>query len=174
MMTDSADADTVRRQLGTPNVFMADVAVRCPHGSPSVVLLSPVKENGEINFTAVATPLWLTCPFLNKRIHGLESSGFIKKIRQMIERDDVLSSQMESAQKNYAAFRRDSYRDFFVEMPGMEELPLRGIGGAGGALKCLHLCAAHHAACRGNAAGKITFELLGGETCCNDGRCLDS
>ncbi|MCL1911825.1 MAG: DUF501 domain-containing protein [Leptospirales bacterium] len=175
-MVDPADAETVARQLETQEVFIVDVAARCPHGCPSVALLSPLKKNGAVSFTAIATPLWLTCPFLNRKIHDLESSGFIKKIRRMIDADDSLLEEISGDRENYAAYRNAAYRVFFSSRRGndaLRKMPPEAAGGSGiNSLKCLHFSAAHYAACRQNTAGRIVFELLGKETFCQTGGCL--
>ena len=175
-MVDPADAETVARQLGTREVFIADVAARCPHDCPSVALLSPLKKNGAISFTAISTPLWLTCPFLNEKIHGLESSGFIKKIKRMIEADDSLAAKVSDDRENYTACRQTAYRVFFSSRRGTDALrkmpPEAAKASAVKPLKCLHFSAAHYAACRQNTVGRIVFELLGKETFCATGGCL--
>ena len=173
-MVEPADAETVARQLETREVFIADVAARCPYNFPSVALLSPLKKNGAVSFTAISTPLWLTCPFLNKKIHDLESSGFIKKIKQMIEDDNLLAAKVLDDRKNYSALRQNVYRVFFSSRRGADVLKKIPQGAADGlnSLKCLHLFAAHYAACRQNAIGEIVFELLGKETSCSTGGCL--
>jgi len=171
---DPADAETVARQLATQEVFIADVAARCPHNFPSVALLSPLTKNGAVSFTAISTPLWLTCPFLNKKIHDLESSGFIKKIKHMIETDALLSAKVLDDRENYAACRQAAYQIFFSSRRGtdaLKKIPSETADGIS-SLKCLHLFAAHYAACRQNAVGEIVFELLGKETFCSNGGCL--
>ncbi|MCL2026429.1 MAG: DUF501 domain-containing protein [Leptospirales bacterium] len=175
-MIDPVDAETVARQLGSKEVFITGIAARCPHKHPTVALLSPLEKNGAVNFTAMSTPLWLTCPFLNKKIHDLESSGFIKNIKQMIEADASLAAKMLDDRRNYAAYRHTAYRVFFSSRRGSNALrkmpPEAADAGGINSLKCLHLFAAHYAACRQNMVGKIVFELLGKETFCFSGGCL--
>jgi len=175
-MLDPADAETVARQLGTEEVFITDIAARCLHDCPSVALLSPLKKNGAVSFTAIATPLWLTCPFLNKKIHHLESAGLIKKIERMIDADVSLAAKVLADRESYAAFKRAAYGVFFSSRRGIDALrkmPPEAAGASGmNRLKCLHFSAAHYAVCRQNAVGRIVFELLGKETFCLSGGCL--
>jgi len=175
-MVDPADVETVARQLETEEVYITDVAARCPHKCPSVALLSPLKKNGAVSFTAISTPLWLTCPFLNKKIHDLESSGFIKTIKQMIKDDALLAAKVLDDCENYAACRRTAYRVFFSSRRGinaLRKMPPETADASGiNSLKCLHLFAAHYAACHQNAVGRIVFELIGKEISCSAGGCI--
>lgn len=166
----SSDIEVISHQFGGREIFVNAVVSRCFHGMPSVVLLAP------INFTAVATPLWLSCPFFNRKIHVLESKGFIKKIETMIYEDNFLAEQMRKAHKHYAGFRMHTCNDFFAARADSFDAKKLIESGAGGIkdtknLKCLHLAAAHYAVCGDNEAGKAVFELLGDETHCADGAC---
>lgn len=167
---ESRDIGIVKHQLGGREVFMDGVVKRCYYGMPSVILLAPV------NFTAVATLLWLSCPFLNKRIHALESDGFIKKIEKIIREDDSLTQEMQKAHNHYIALRKSCCENFFAQntdSSGLQKLSESGIGGIRdtGNLKCLHLAAAHYAVCADNTAGRAVFELLGEEQYCANGMC---
>jgi hypothetical protein len=81
-----------------------------------VILLAPCKEeNDEINFSSIATPLWLTCPFLNDKIHILQSKGFIKKMEELLH-DEYFSEKMEEAHIHYAILRKNIYKRFFLNL----------------------------------------------------------
>ena len=164
------DTETVSHQLGGRDVFISKVILRCVHGAPQVVLLSPV------SYTAVATPLWLCCPYLNKKIHAIESQGQIKRIEKMLSDDDSLVKQMQRAHEHYIAYRKENCNDFFENNSDSKtkELFETGIGGIRDThrLKCLHLAAAHYALCCDNVAGKTVFELIGEDKYCVNGECL--
>ncbi len=177
----SEDITVLRYQLKSENIYLAGVMRRCPWGFPQTVLLSPVlKEAGKsehvINFIAFSTPLWLTCPFLNDKIHKLEDVGCVKKIEGLIQSDEELLEAMKKAHVHYALMRRKLYYQFISDVDTIEEhqsLMTSGIGGirAWNTIKCLHLHFAHYSVYAANYAGRITSFMLGEETHCGEGRC---
>jgi len=177
------DIDVLQRQLRSKNVHIAGILQRCPHGYPAIVILNPenTEKDGEnhqkeLNFTSISTPLWLTCPHLNDRIHILESGGFVKKIEKYMQNDSEMSSFMIRAHVHYAILRKNIYKQFSRYSPLVEkygDVFNAGIGGIRekSSVKCLHLHVAHFAACEDNVVGKITLDLLEGDKFCKEVKC---
>ena len=102
------DIDLIKWQLGSNDVYLYGIIERCIHGFPKVILLDPVKViNGEkeLNYEAISNIMWLTCPYLNDRIHDLENSGFIKSITDTIQNDVTLRSLMRKAHARFYFLR---------------------------------------------------------------------
>jgi hypothetical protein len=174
------DSLVVKGLLGGREVFMAGVARRCPHGYPSVIVLSPGSANEEdemeLNFTSIATPLWLTCPHLNDRIHRLESLGYIKKIETLFREDEDFAEKMKLAHIQYAFFRKNMYKQYFVDPVTFDNLNGvlgTGIGGIRDieTVKCLHLHVAHYYLYEENVVGKAALSLLEEDTFCGKETC---
>ena len=60
----------------------------------------------KLNFMAISNPLWLTCPFLNKKIHDFESIGYIKKITDLINSDRSLIELMKKRACQLLLFKK--------------------------------------------------------------------
>ncbi|MCP4137984.1 MAG: DUF501 domain-containing protein [bacterium] len=179
---DENDITVITSQLNTARVSLAGIIKRCIHGFPSVILLHPVRNpevqegEEELNYMAISTLIWLTCPFLNDRIHSLESKGYIDKITDLINDDRTFQSMMKDAHAHYGFLRKNIYRHFFGAVSSLDYNRIvfnTGIGGIQDidTLKCLHLHYSHYMICKENCAGKITSKLLGGKIYCEKGNC---
>ncbi len=169
-----ADLTIVRYQLNSRKILMAGVAGHCHWGCPAVIYIRPDADSGGREFyTPVATPLWLTCPFLNRKIHDLESKGLIKQLESKLKDEPEFASAMEKATKAYVDLRKELLTGTVPDTPETEKRMNSGIGGTENrnTLKCLHLHTAHYMSCAANAAGKLVWELLE-ETHCSDAECL--
>lgn len=129
------------------------------------------KFRGKLNFIAFSTPLWLTCPWLNDKIHRLEDVGCIKKIECLIQNDEGFLEAMRKAHVHYALLRKKLYLQFVGDLDYIEpndKLMSSGVGGIKmyDTIKCLHLHYAHYSIYPENYVGKITSVLLGKETHC--------
>ena len=173
------DSIILKWQLNTDTLFVSRIVERCGYGFPRIVLLRPLteKEDGKrrIEYTAVANPLWLTCPYLNDRIHELENRGYISKISEFINNDPGLKRKMATAHAHFYYLRKKNYQRFVNDSFPIEKYDMfnRGIGGVEdtGAVKCLHLQFAHYRIFKHNMAGKITCNLLHDRIDCDEARC---
>lgn len=166
-------------QLGAQRVDIVSILERCPHGYPSLVLLDPTPSNGSeghVNFMAVSNLLWLTCPYLNEKIHELESRGFVDRIGRFIMSDRSLMSRLSDAHASFYFLRKNVYRYYVGGVSSLEEngrFLCTGIGGIRDieGIKCLHLHYAHWRLCSTNPVGPVVESLLGRKTICEEGRC---
>lgn len=170
------DIETVKRQLGIKSVSIRNIIERCKHGYPQVVLLNPsvsVDNNPVLNYQSIINILWLTCPYLNYRIHELEDKKFVKRIEGIIEQDFELNLKMRNAHANFYFMRNMLCRGAGISAEEHNDLFIKGIGGIKNlkTLKCLHLHYAHSRICKDNVAGRIVSLLLKGNTNCDDFLC---
>jgi hypothetical protein len=181
---DQNDINVIKWQLNTDSVNMTGIVRKCVYGYPSIILLNPVESltpNGKkkLNFMAISNPLWLTCPFLNKKIHDFESIGYIKKITELINSDRSLIELMKNAHANYYYLRRNLYSKDFGEISSIEfntKILNTGIGGIKEIdnIKCLHQHYSHFQICEDNVAGRIIHNLLNGINYCRERLCDDA
>ncbi len=175
------DLDIIRQQLGSQDVFISGIVERCDYGFPRIVLLDPVKkDNGikELNYQAISNLMWLTCPYLNDRIHELETEGLIRRITDFIQEDKTLKSMMRNAHANFYHLRNVIYKKFnrFAESAldgNIMRILKKGIGGIKDfdTLKCLHIHFCHYRVFEDNIAGLMTYRLLDGNLNCEDCIC---
>ncbi len=181
---DHNDLNVIKWQLNTDCVNMTGIVRKCVYGYPVIILLNPVEctEPGskkKLNFMAISNPLWLTCPFLNKKIHDFESIGYIKKITDLINSDRSLIELMKNAHASYYYLRRNLYSREFGEISSLEfntKVLNSGIGGIKeiNNIKCLHQHYSHFQICEDNVAGRIVHNLLNGINYCRERLCDDA
>lgn len=170
---DKDDIGTVRRQLESKSVSIINIIERCRHGYPRIVLLDPsVNVDGcpALDYQSATNILWLTCPYLNRKIHELESKKIIKKIEELIGSDPGLNILMRNAHARFYFLRKKVCRIAGISAEDFNDLFVKGIGGITNfsTLKCLHIHYAHSLICSDNIAGKIVFRLLGGNIWCDE------
>lgn len=181
------DIEIIKHQLKTDNVSIAEVVSRCDYGYPTVIIMDPTNNSynstydgklKEADYGALSNVIWLTCPFLNERIHDLESQGYIKKINDFINEDKSLESMMFNAHANYYYLRKRIHRKY-IGNPAINnknsEIMKTGIGGLKNIehIKCLHMHYAHYSLCSSNVAGRIVCSLLEGKTVCSEVMCAN-
>lgn len=171
------DLSVVRWQLSSERIFMRGIADRCGFGYPRVMWLDPQPEEagGEANYEALSNLLWLTCPYLNERIHDLEQQGLVDRIGGLILEDSALLSKMNSAHAKFYYLRKGIFEKSFGCNIPEEMIRHLNTGIAGirdiATLKCLHAHFCHYRICEDNLAGMITARLLGGRLDCQEARC---
>ncbi len=109
------DLDIIQQQIGSDDVYISGIVERCSHGFPRIILLDPLKEdNGsqELNYQAISNLMWLTCPYLNDKIHEMETAGLIGSITNFIQNDLTLKSMMKNAHANFYYLRNVIYKKF--------------------------------------------------------------
>jgi len=175
------DISILRHQLKRDNINIAGVVERCVHGYPSVVLLNPLadEKSKRINHMAISNLLWLSCPYLNEKIHEFESRGYINRISEYIRNDRFLESRMKDAHANYYYLRKKVYRHYLGGIFSIEDnknILSTGIGGIRDIenIKCLHMHYAHYRICGDNFIGRLLFNLLDGKISCDERRCANA
>ncbi len=173
------DLEIISKQLQLKNMNIQEnsiigIAQRCVYGCPKIVVISPIYECNNLP-SFIANPIWLSCPYINEKIHKIEDNGFIKKITDFINSDRAQIDSMSDAHAHFYFFRKKIYRwAAFTNYPE-EMIPLfnKGIGGLSSAvyLKCLHMHYAHYQFCSSNLAGHVTTALLNFDTVCSNGKC---
>ena len=181
---DQNDLNVIKWQLNTENVNMSGVVYKCVYGYPAVILLKPYDINEatgakKLNFMSVSNPLWLTCPFLNKKIHEFESIGYIRKITDFINSDRNLVDLMKNSHAHYYYLRKNLYCRTFGEISSIEfsnKILNAGIGGIKeiSNIKCLHQHYSHFQICPDNVAGRVIHNLLNGINYCRERLCDDA
>ena len=154
------DAMCVAHQLGRTPRGPWRVAVRCSHGSPTVLAVVPTLEDG----TPFPTTFWLSCPHLCAIAAAAESAGEAARWSARAAEDSSLIVSLLAADAVYRAARA---------IEGGGEDPCDGVGVAGQAdplaVKCLH---ARVAAAAAGLPDPIGVELLTrGPRECDDDRC---
>ena len=180
---DDNDLEMIKWQLDTGTVNIIGVVERCEYNHPSIIALDPLKDNDgkdlegdKLNYGAISSFLWLTCPYLHREIHKIESEGYIDKIEDFINDDYELQFKMKNAHANYYYLRKKFYNHIFQDNPdGMDYINVleTGIGGIKDIeyIKCLHHHYTHYKLYEENIAGKIAFFLLNGSTSCLEEIC---
>jgi hypothetical protein len=119
--------------------------------------------------------MWLTCPYLNEKIHELEDKGFIEKIAAFIQGDIAFAAMMLSAHAQFYFLRKSLHALSSGASDLMDDMKLfdSGIGGTRdiSTLKCLHAHFCHYRVCEDNLAGRITSALLDHKINCDEVRC---
>jgi uncharacterized protein len=133
--TDLVDAE---RQLGRAPRSLVDVAARCPHGRPSVLVQAPYDTDG----APFPTLYWLSCPALVQAIGRYEAAGGIAELADELALDRELARDMTQVERRVIEARGR------LASPGprLDDGAALGAGIAGeapgGGLKCLHAHAA--------------------------------
>ncbi len=179
------DREVVKKQLDTEDLVMGGVLKRCVYGYPEIILLLPVEqcdphhhgtEKSRDLYRSFSNFLWLTCPYLNKKIHELESQGLVNKISDYIQDDNKMRYLMNKAHASYYFYRKRICQQY-ADMCGHPEdavcMNNTGIGGIHNTdfLKCLHHHYGHYHLCSSNVAGKITDEMVSDDRYCKDEMC---
>lgn len=158
------DRTAVASQLGRPPRGSWRVAARCPGGSPIVIAVAPLLEDG----SPFPTTFWLTCPRLVAAVHALESAGDSARFAQRAAREADLAAALLEADAAYRAARR-------AEGCGQDPCAAVGIAGQADplAVKCLHARLAAHLAGVPDPIGAVVADLLSGTLAdaCADERC---
>lgn len=174
------DEAVIKWQLKTNDVYCAAIVHRCSHGYPQIILLNPISncEDGgkSLNYESISNILWLTCPFLNKKIHDIENTGVIEKIQSFISSERTLQECMSDAHAHYYYLRKRVYNVFFNDIYPEKEIKVfnTGVGGIRDAdsVKCLHIHFCHYHLCNDNLVGLITTEMLNDSIECEEGNCF--
>ena len=172
------DLDIIKQQLNSKELYISGIVERCKFGYPRIVLLNPLKNiNGihELNYQAISNLMWLTCPYLNDKIHELENSGMISRITDFILQDITLHSMMKRAHANFYFLRNIicmKYADFSLS-ENSTDIFEKGIGGTSNldTLKCLHIHFCHYRIFKDNIAGLLTSRLLNDKLNCDERMC---
>jgi hypothetical protein len=176
------DYKTIGRQIGNREVNCGGIIQRCFYGCPRIILLNPVKCGGDgksaLNYESISNVMWLTCPYLNRKIHEIENRGYIEKIGFFLKEDRLLTEKMSNAHAHYFYIRKRIYRDFFNDLFPESEIKVfnTGIGGVRdpSSIKCLHVHFSHYQIFPENVAGRLTSLLLDDVINCEDGFCLNA
>lgn len=172
------DISIIRKQLNSKDIFLSGISQRCSFGYPQIIFLNPMKNiSGKkyLNYEAISNIIWLTCPYLNDRIHELENQSYIKTIQSIIQNDSMFKEMMMEAHANYYFIRNIIFRKYAESVLEKENIDLSksGIGGLRdlNSVKCLHLHFCHFCQCKDNIAGNITYYLLEKKTVCDNKYC---
>ena len=128
-----SDLEIVRAQLGRDPRSSFDVIVRCPSLHPLVIRDAPVAADG----TPFPTMFWLTCPDAASAVSRLEADGWITRLNERYESDEMFREAVDRAHAEAAAERARV-------LP--EAGAWGGVGGTRRGLKCLHAHYANHLA----------------------------
>ena len=149
------DVSTIEKQIGRVPLGVMEVTKRCVNGCPQAVLVSPYQE--ERGF--FPTLFWLTCPALRKSVSTLESTGYLRVVREIISTDEEFMGRLLAANAAYIEKRmlllegNVLYADHNV---------LVGIGGSANPLsvKCLHMHVADYISGGNNPIGEKCIEYI--------------
>ena len=130
-MTDPADIDAVRRQLGREPRGVRAVAHRCSCGDPDVVETEPRLPDG----TPFPTLYYLTCPRAAGLIGTLEAEGVMRAMQDRLATDPELAAAYQRAHEDYLA-----RREAIGHVPEIDGI---SAGGMPTRVKCLHVLVGH-------------------------------
>jgi len=175
------DKNIIKLQLECKEVNAKKILVRCVYDYPQIIQLTPIKVTGgrpEINYGAISNIIWLTCPYLNDKIHKLESVGFIEKIESFIQNDAALKIIMDEAHVHFYFMRSNLLEQVTEHLPPKKRMRIfnKGVGGTKdiSTLKCLHMHYSHFRLYNNNLAGYITNKLLDEKVNCNEVICKNA
>ncbi len=137
----------MREQLGREPTTAFAVVARCTGGHPLVIRNAPLDVNGD----PFPTTYWLTCPDAVKAVARVESEGWIARLNDRVQDDEVFDDALETAHRAYAEER------------GADLHEARGWGGVAGTrtgVKCLHAHYAYHLAGGDDPVGAWTAERV--------------
>jgi hypothetical protein len=161
----AADRDVVSKQLGRAPRGDWRVQLRCSHGYPAVIAVSPLLEAGEL----FPTTFWLTCPWLVAAVSGLESAGSAARWTARLASDVRLAQAVAAADLAYRRARA-------TLGGGTDPCPSVGVAGQSDpqVVKCLHARVAASLAGVPDPVGEGVLADLtsaGATTECLDARC---
>jgi len=115
MTAASADAAAVRELIGREPRAGFAVAVRCPFGSPAIILNRPIGDDGH----PFPTRAWLCCRALVDSVSRLEAEGGVRRLEQ----DEAMAGAVAGAHARHRLVHAG-----------------HNVGGVGdpGRVKCLH------------------------------------
>jgi len=125
------DIAEVSRQLGRPARGILEVASRCACQRPLVVKTAPRLDDG----TPFPTLYYLTQPAATAAISGLEATGFMVEMQELLASDNEVLAEYQAAHRSYLA-----ERDAIEEVPELVDF---SAGGMPVRVKCLHALVAH-------------------------------
>jgi exopolyphosphatase/guanosine-5'-triphosphate,3'-diphosphate pyrophosphatase len=133
------DRAVIAGEIGRTPRDLTGIAARCPYGYPAVIETAPILTEGSPN----PTLLYLTCPALATVVSRVESSGGVKRFRQMVGEDSALREVLMSVTQLYQERRAALAARQTVALPPGERLGA-GIGGPESpeVASCLHAYAA--------------------------------
>ncbi|PID54488.1 MAG: septum formation initiator family protein [Micrococcales bacterium] len=151
------DIADVAQQLGRPPRGIVDVAYRCEHDIPAVVVTAPRLPDG----TPFPTTFYLTCARLVADTGTLESSGLMSAMTRRLRTDVELAAAYRAAHEDY--LRRRAQIASRVGTGEVGEIAGISAGGMPTRVKCLHVLVAHALAAGPgvNPLGDETVRLLG-------------
>lgn len=173
-----SDVCVLKWQMGSKVVRICSILERCLHGFPRIIMLSPVKSEltgDQIYYESLSNILWLTCPYLNEKIHAIEDLGYISRISRFVSNNHQMKEKMSAAHSHFYYLRKRLYRDFFKDLYPEKLIGLfnTGVGGVRDytSLKCLHMHFSHYRIYDNNIAGYITQRVLANTIDCRDKQC---
>jgi len=144
----SADLDAAKRQACSRNFdasLVRGISSRCRYGFPQVTVCDPLRKGRPF-----PTVFWLSCPFLSRKVDGIESAGGVSELGRRIERDGTRDWRVFNLE--YVLFRvfllgpERSRAAMEGDPSAWRSLTATGVGGirpsGGVSVKCLHLQAA--------------------------------
>jgi len=142
-----ADLVAVREQLGREPTVPFTVTARCTGGHPLVIRNAPVDAQG----APFPTTHWLTCPDAVRSVSRLEADGWIARLNERYEDDEMFAMAVDAA---HAEAAEDRARDF------PEARAWGGVGGTRRGLKCLHAHYANHLGGGDDVVGRRVAEQV--------------
>jgi len=171
------DKQIIARQLGREPRGLLSIEKRCQYGYPKVIKVYPLLKlkGGQASqaFEIFPTLFWLTCPKILQQISQLEYAGVIKKLEELIQKDNSFRDKYHEAHRRYIEERwqilKEEDKEFLKKNDLVPSLLQRGIGGIKdfNKIKCLHLHYAHHLA-RENIIGRFLEENFSLAECSPD------
>jgi len=142
-----ADLVAVREQLGREPTVPFTVTARCTGGHPLVIRNAPVDAQG----APFPTTHWLTCPDAVRSVSRLEADGWIARLNERYEDDEMFAMAVDAA---HAEAAEDRARDF------PEARAWGGVGGTRRGIKCLHAHYANHLGGGDDVVGRRVAEQV--------------
>lgn len=124
--------EIVKRQLGRKRIFPCETVSCCSYGFPIVIRQIPSERN--LN---VKTLFWLTCPYANRTLAGLEEQGFIREFSEFLKNN---RKELSIFASKYRKARNEILKRYLPDTNIPEDIQKAGIGGVKDDIfgKCLH------------------------------------
>ncbi len=172
------DFQVITDQLEREPRGVLGIARRCIHAYPQVIVNRPVLTKMEA-VMIFPTTMWLTCPYLKKKVSKIESDGVISLFQTRIDEDEEFAALVKRDHEAHAKYRvslmpKDVLQSLANNYPNEHKVVVEtGVGGvrSSDGVKCLHAHFADYLVLGSNVIGAEVNEMIGEKLHCDSCDC---
>ena len=170
MVKDEKVLDIIKKQIGKPVWDVLEVVDWCKYNYPRAILVSPLYKLPSGKKIIRYDILWITCPYLHKVIHDIESMRIIGRLEEIIKENKKIRELPLEDQAKFYYYVKGVLSNYCANDEIMEIRLADGIKGIGGVLnllsiKCLHAHFAFYLVSKDTNIGKYIEKLIGKLDC---------